>query len=115
MVRRGVMRWLGAAVGVLMAASACAVAAPPNVVVFIADDHGFLDSSLAGSPDVRTPNLSRVAAAGMELTHAFCASPTCAPSRGSLLTGLSPLHSGAMINHQSVRADVKKWPAYFQE
>ena len=40
------MRWLGAAVGLLMAA-ASVVAAPPNVVVFIADDHGFLDSSLA--------------------------------------------------------------------
>jgi uncharacterized sulfatase len=26
-----------------------------------------------------------------------------------------PIHHGAMINHQSARADVKKWPAYFQE
>lgn len=87
----------------------------PNVVVFIADDHGFLDSTLGNSPDVPTPNLARVAAAGMELTHAYCASPTCAPSRASLLTGLAPVHNGSMINHQPARRDVKKWPAYFQE
>lgn len=87
----------------------------PNVVVFISDDHGFLDSSLFDSPDVRTPNLERVAAAGMELTHAYCASPTCAPSRAAILTAMSPSHSGAMVNHQPPRRDVKKWPAYFRE
>jgi uncharacterized sulfatase len=109
------MRQLIGLVGALLMAAVAHAAAPPHVVVFIRDDHGYLDSSLAGSPDVGTPNLARAAAAGMELTHAFCASPTCAPSRASLLTGLWPVHNGAMINHQSARAGVKKWPAYFQE
>jgi uncharacterized sulfatase len=103
---------LGGAVALMLASAA--QAAPPHVVVFVRDDHGYLDSSLTQSSDVQTPNLARAAAAGMELTHAFCASPTCAPSRASLLTGLWPVHHGAMINHQSARADVKKWPAYFQ-
>ena len=67
-----------------------AAAAPPNIVVFISDDHGYLDSRVAGAADVRTPNLLRLAEAGMTLTHAFAASPSCAPSRAALLTGLMP-------------------------
>jgi len=98
-----------------LAAMAAGAADLPHMVVFIADDHGYLDSSLAESPDIRTPNLARAAAAGMELTRAYCTSPTCAPSRASILTGLSPIHNGAMINAQPPRRDVKKWPAYFQE
>jgi len=105
--------------GALLAlAGICGLAAGanlPNVVVFIADDHGFLDSTLGESPDVETPNLVRVAAAGMQLTHAYVASPTCAPSRAAFLTGMWPVHNGSMINHQPARKDVKKWPAYFQD
>ena len=33
----------------------------PNLVVFIADDHGYLDTSLAGAKQFPTPNLQRLA------------------------------------------------------
>lgn len=90
------------------------VAAPsrPNIVVFISDDHGYLDSSLTGSREFRTPNLDRVARAGMTLTHVFAASPSCAPSRAAFLTGLMPMRNGSMLNHQPPGADAKKLPAY---
>src|SRR5215813_4594664 len=87
----------------------------PNIVVFIADDHGYLDSSVAGSKQFHTPALERLARDGITLTHAFAASPTCAPSRAAFLTGLMPTRNGAMLNHQPPRADVKKLPAYLQE
>ena len=35
----------------------------PNIVVFLSDDHGMLDSTPYGATDVRTPNLQRLAAA----------------------------------------------------
>jgi uncharacterized sulfatase len=92
-----------------------AVAAPPNIVVFISDDHGYLDSQVVGAADVRTPNLLRLAEAGMTLTHAFAASPSCAPSRAALLSGLMPGRNGSMLNHQPPRAGVKKLPAYLRE
>ncbi|HEX6987778.1 MAG TPA: sulfatase-like hydrolase/transferase, partial [Planctomycetaceae bacterium] len=88
---------------------------PPHLVLFLSDDHGFLDSSVAGAADVRTPNLERLARDGMTFTHAFAASPSCAPSRAALLTGLMPNRSGAMLNHQPPRADVKKLAAYLHE
>ncbi len=87
----------------------------PNIVVFIADDHGYLDSSVAGGEQFHTPALERLAHDGMTLTHAFAASPSCAPSRAALLTGLMPTRNGSMLNHQPPRADVKKLPAYLQE
>ncbi len=44
---------------------------------------------------VPTPNLQRLAEGGMLFRQAFCASPTCSPSRASLLTGMVP-HSNGM-------------------
>lgn len=93
----------------------CGAAAAPNLVVVISDDHGSSDSEVAGATRVRTPNLRRLAEAGVTVSSAFAASPSCAPSRAALLTGLMPARNGSMQNHQPPRAEVKKLPAYFQE
>lgn len=85
-----------------------------NIVVFIADDHGQLDSAPYGAADVRTPNMQRLAQAGMLFTHAFAASPSCAPSRASILTGLMPSRHGAMVNHSRPRADVARLPGFLR-
>lgn len=89
--------------------------ARPGIVVFLADDLGWGDCSIHGGKDGKTPNMARLAADGMTFTHAFVASPSCAPSRGALLTGLDPMRNGAMLNHSRPRADIKKWPAYFKD
>ena len=111
------MNWIAFLLGLVELAllAPLAAAAHPNIVVFISDDHGYLDSQVAGATDVRTPNLLRLAHAGMTFTHAFAASPSCAPSRAALLTGLMPARNGSMLNHQPPRADVKKLPAYLRE
>jgi uncharacterized sulfatase len=88
---------------------------PPNIVVFISDDHGYLDTSLTEQSGFRTPNLERLAERGMSFTQAFVASPSCAPSRAALLTGLMPMRNGSMLNHAPPRRDVKKLPAYLHE
>ena len=100
----------------LMALGVVALAAPkPNIVVFLGDDHSALDSEAYGATDVRTPNLRRLASEGLLFTHAFVASPSCAPSRAALLTGLMPARNGAEPNHAKPRAEIKKLPAYLQE
>ncbi len=100
----------------LWAFGVTAFAAPkPNIVVFIGDDHSVLDSEPYGSKDVRTPNMRRLAESGMLFTHAFVASPSCAPSRAALLTGLMPARNGAEANHSKPRAEIRKLPAYLQE
>jgi uncharacterized sulfatase len=100
---------LGLALPVARAADA------PHVVLFLADDLGWADCSPYGGKEVPTPNMARLAADGVTVTHAFVSSPSCAPSRAALLTGLDPMRNGAMLNHSRPKADVKKWPAYFQE
>jgi N-sulfoglucosamine sulfohydrolase len=92
-----------------------APAAPPNIVVFLADDLGWGDCSINAKTDIPTPNMARLAADGKTFSRAFVASPSCAPSRAALLTGLDPMRNGAMLNHSRPRADVKKWPAYFRD
>lgn len=107
-----------AVIGTLLSAITLAVRAAdtrPNIVLFISDDLGWADCPLYGGPDVKMPHLDRLAAGGMTFSHAFVASPSCAPSRAALLTGLDPMRNGAMLNHARPKADIKKWPAYFKE
>ena len=90
-------------------------AAKPNLVIFLSDDHTSLDSSVYGSKDLATPSMARLAAEGLTFDRAFVASPSCAPSRAAMLTGLMPARNGAEPNHSRPRADLKKLPAYLQE
>lgn len=87
--------WVG------LAASTTAPGAPPplNVVVAIADDWSWPHAGVDGDRAVRTPNVDRLAREGTRFTHAFAASPSCTPSRASLLTGQAPhrLAEGAQL------------------
>jgi arylsulfatase A-like enzyme len=70
-------------------------AAPRNVVVILADDLGWSDTSLYGTTTFhQTPHLARLAARGMTFSRAYSASPLCSPTRSALLTGLSPARTG---------------------
>jgi arylsulfatase A-like enzyme len=59
----------------------------PNVVFAIADDWSWPHAGAYGDPVVKTPNFDRLAREGVVFTRAFCASPSCTPSRGAILTG----------------------------
>ena len=59
----------------------------PNIVVFVADDLGWRDIEPYGNTAVRTPNLTRLARAGLLVRYAFGTSPQCSPSRISVLSG----------------------------
>ena len=94
----------------LIGATSSFAADKPNIVVFISDDHGQLDSAPYGAADVRTPNMDRLAADGMTFTHAFVASPACGPSRTAMLTGLWSARNGAEPNHKAKNPDVRSLP-----
>ena len=67
---------------------------PPNLLVIVADDHGWNDLGCYGHPVVRTPNLDRLASEGVRFTHCFTTAPLCSPGRGAVMTGLYPHCSG---------------------
>lgn len=70
----------------------------PNIVVFLVDDMGWMDTSvpfgdriMALNRQYHTPNMERLAKEGMKFTNAY-ATPVCTPSRISMLTGMNAAH-----------------------
>jgi len=80
----------------------------PNVLFIAIDDLNDWTGCLGGHPDVKTPNIDRLAARGVLFTHAYCSAPACNPSRASLLTGILPSTSGVYLNPQPWRPVMPK-------
>ena len=66
----------------------------PNVLFIAIDDLNDWVGCLGGHPQVRTPNIDRLARRGVLFSNAHCQAPICNPSRVSLLTGVRPSTSG---------------------
>ncbi len=67
-----------------------APASPPNVVFMIADDWSYPHAGVYGDPVVRTPTFDRLAQKGALFHNAYCAAPSCSPSRAAILTSRYP-------------------------
>jgi len=77
--------------GITLEGQALAAApAPPNVVLILIDDLGWMDLACQGNRLVETPSIDRFAREGIRFTDAYAAAPVCSPTRASILTGLSP-------------------------
>ena len=70
----------------------------PNVLMIIADDLNDWVGCLKGHPDVKTPNIDRLAKRGLLFENAHCAAPVCNPSRVATFTGRRPSSSGVYGN-----------------
>jgi len=78
----------------LLSLTCAAFAAPPNLIVILADDLGYGDLGCYGSKVIATPRIDRMAAEGVRFTDFYVASPFCSPSRAALLTGRLPARCG---------------------
>lgn len=74
----------------------------PNFIVIFCDDLGYGDLSTFGHPNIRTPNLDRLAAEGQKWTSFYAADNVCTPSRAGLLTGRLPIRSGMASDQHRV-------------
>jgi N-sulfoglucosamine sulfohydrolase len=84
--RRRLIQSLGAA-AVTGACSKSSKSDRPNILFILADDHSWLHTSANGTKELHTPAHDRIAREGVRFTHSFCASPSCTPSRASILSG----------------------------
>jgi len=70
----------------------------PNILVYLTDDVGWLDYGFngggvaVGNP---TPNIDKLASQGLILTSAY-STPSCTPTRATIMTGQNPLHHGLL-------------------
>ncbi|WP_439473404.1 sulfatase family protein [Algoriphagus formosus] len=79
----------------------------PNILFLIADDWSFPHAGVYGDKVVRTPTFDRLATEGALFTNAYTASPSCSPSRASILTGRYPHENESGGNLWS------EWPAQY--
>ncbi|MBU2905338.1 sulfatase [Arenibacter algicola] len=59
----------------------------PNIILFVADDHGTDALGAYGNKVIKTPNLDKLATEGVRFNNAYCTSASCAASRSVILTG----------------------------
>lgn len=72
----------------------------PNILILYTDQQRWDALGANGNRDIRTPNLDRLAAEGVNFDHHFVQNPVCMPSRASFLTGQYPSTLG--ITHMGV-------------
>ncbi len=83
--------------------------AHPNIIFILTDDLGWGDlgvlyqnnrrtAAVRSRPWELTPNLDKLAAEGVQLRDHYCAAPVCAPSRASILLGVSQGHANVRNN-----------------
>ncbi|MEM9481973.1 MAG: sulfatase [Verrucomicrobiota bacterium] len=85
----------------------------PNIVFFLVDDMGWMDSTPYGSEYYETPNMERLAKQAMRFTDAY-ALPLCSPCRASILSGQYSSRHGltSASGHLPPQpADVSRYPA----
>jgi N-sulfoglucosamine sulfohydrolase len=61
----------------------------PNILFILSDDHSVPHLGCYGDPNIKTPNLDKLAAEGMRFERTYTTAPQCVPSRASLMTGRS--------------------------
>lgn len=67
---------------------------PPNVILILVDDLGWMDLSCQGSDYYKTPNIDRLAKEGARFTNGYAACAVCSPTRAAVLTGRYPHRIG---------------------
>ena len=69
----------------------------PDILFFIADDMTSVDCEPYGSPDVKTPNLAKLAQQGLCFDNMNNATAMCGPTRQSLYTGVFPVKMAVIL------------------
>lgn len=85
----------------------------PNVVLIISDDHCWTDYGFMGHPQVKTPNLDRLANESLCFRHGYVPSSLCCPSLASIITGLYPHQHKVTSNDPPIPPGMK--PGAFQK
>lgn len=90
-----------------MLCSTAAATERPNIIYIFTDQQTATAMSCAGNVDLHTPNLDRLAAAGILFNNAYCTAPLSGPSRAAMFTGHYPESVGLSGNETSMPDSLK--------
>ncbi|MBM3787829.1 MAG: N-acetylgalactosamine 6-sulfate sulfatase [Acidobacteria bacterium] len=77
----------------------------PNIILAMADDQGWGDTSYNGHRILSTPHLDAMASAGIRFDRFYSGAPVCSPTRGSALTGRHPYRYGILFANADTGLD----------
>ncbi|MCA9743175.1 sulfatase-like hydrolase/transferase, partial [candidate division KSB1 bacterium] len=87
----------------------------PNIVFIMTDDHAAHAISAYGSRLNQTPNIDRLAEAGIRFNNAFCTNAICAPSRAVILSGKYSHLNGVRDNRARFDSSQVTFPKLLQQ
>jgi len=91
------------------------MATQPNILVILTDQQTHAALSAHGNPYLHTPHMDSLVHSGLTFRNAYCASPVCGPSRGSLLSGRLPHRTGVEVNGPAVEAGITTMGQHFRQ
>jgi len=99
LTRRELMATAAAAAPVVKGAAA----KRPNILFLMPDQHRYHAMGCAGNPDVKTPNIDKLASQGVQMLNTIANTPVCCPARAILLTGQYAHRNGMVANDLRLR------------
>src|SRR5210317_1846751 len=88
---------------------------PPNIIFIMSDDHSSKAISAYDGSLIQTPNIDRLAAAGIRFENCYCTNAICAPSRAVILTGKYSHMNGVMDNRAAFDGSQQTLPKLLQQ
>ena len=87
----------------------------PNILFILCDDIRWDHLGCAGHPELKTPNIDRLAHEGVHFRNMFCTTSLCSPSRASILSGLYAHTHGVQNNFTEFPKDLPSFPKRLHE
>lgn len=86
-----------------------------NLLFICSDQHQTAAASCYGSTEVHTPHIDEIASDGVRFNRAYCQSPVCVPSRGSIITGQYPHRHGARVLQDPLPSEARTVAHHFAD
>lgn len=87
----------------------------PNILFLLSDDHSVPYLGCYGNPDLKTPNLDKLAEEGVRFNHAYTTAPQCVLSRASIITGRNVLDVRMLRFSAPLNKNIVTFPELLRE
>jgi len=87
----------------------------PNIILVMADDQGWGQTSYNNHPVLKTPNIDAMAANGLRFDRFYAGAPVCSPTRASVLTGRANDRTGVYSHGEPLHLQEKTLPQALQK